>query len=103
MFFSPSQSSDIRAVINSIVENKVKIQQLNEDNKEAIKGLVEKFEGALDKTELNNWIKWSVAPEKRHEDQEKIEESAAKFDDIMQGKNKYQMHDTRELDLTDLD
>ena len=44
--FSPAQSSDIIAVLKSIVENKVKIQQLQEDNKEAVKGIVEKFEGS---------------------------------------------------------
>lgn len=101
--FSPAQSSDIRTVVQSVVENKLKIQQLNEDNKEAIKGLVEKFEGMLDKTEINNWVKWTLAPEKQHEDQEKIEESAAKFEEIMKSKGKYQMHDTRAMDLSDLD
>ena len=34
-------------------ENKVKIQQLQEDNKEAVKGIVEKFEGLLEKSEIN--------------------------------------------------
>ena len=54
--FSPAQSSDIIAVLKSIVENKVKIQQLQEDNKEAVKGIVEKFEGLLEKSEINEVI-----------------------------------------------
>ena len=101
--FSSAQSSDIIAVINSIVENKVKIQQLNEDNKEAVKGIVEKFEGMLEKSEINDWVKWIMAPEKQHEEQEKLEESATKFEELMKSRNKYKSIDSRPMDLEDLD
>lgn len=101
--FSPAQSSDIIAVVNSVVENKIKIQQLNEDNKEAIKGLVEKFEGMLEKSEVNDWVKWMMAPEKQHEEQEKLEESALKFEELMQSRKRFQTIDSRPLELGDLE
>lgn len=100
--FSPAQSSDIIAVINLIVENKVKIQQLNEDNKEAVKGIVEKFEGMLEKSEINDWVKWMIAPEKQHEEQEKLEESVLKFEELMKSRKQFKTIDSRPLDLNDL-
>lgn len=101
--FSPAQSSDIIAVLKSIVENKVKIQQLQEDNKEAVKGIVEKFEGMLEKSEINEWVTWMMTPEKQHEKQERLEESINKFDELMKSRNKFTTIDSRPLDLEDLD
>lgn len=101
--FSPAESSNIRAVLESIVTNKVKIEQLNEDNKAAVKALVDQFEGQLEKAEINSWVKWLMAPEKQHEQQEKLEESITKFEDIMKGKNAFKTIDSRPLELDDLE
>ena len=59
---------------------------MQEDNKEAVKGIVEKFEGLLEKSEINEWVTWMMTPEKQHEKQERLEESIIKFDELMNDK-----------------
>lgn len=101
--FSPAESSDIRSVIRSIVENKLRIQQLNEDNKEAIKGLHEKFKEDASKAEIATWVKWAMNTGKHHEDQEKLEEAIAKYEAIMSAKGTQPIMGEGPLELSDLD
>lgn len=101
-FFSPAQSSDIVAVLQEIINIKTKIKLGQEDIKEAIKGLVEQHKDELTKEEVNDWIKWMMAPEKKDGDFSKLEESQAKFESIMQMRNQFKQVDAP-LDLNDLD
>lgn len=102
--FSPAQSSDILAVLNSIVETRHKIATLKEDEREAIKGLVEKHEGEISKNEVTQFLKWMMTPEKQADDHENMEEAQTKFDELMRNRNKYkQVGGSSSLELSDLD
>lgn len=100
--FSPAQSSDIYVVLQEIVNSKVKMAQLKEDIKETIKGLVEQHKGELTASDINSFVAWLMAPEKKDEGLEKLEETQAKFEQIMSMRKQFKQVDAP-LDLDDLD
>lgn len=102
LYFSPAQSSDIVVVLKTIVEQKVKIKLLQEDIKETIKGLIEQHKDEITKEEITEWITWMMEPDKKDSKLERLEESQAKFESIMQSRKQYKAA-SDELDIEDLD
>lgn len=63
--------SDIRVVVKNIVTNMQKIKMLQEDIKEAAKGIADKYEGEIDAAEVKKMARLEYDSENIEEKEEK--------------------------------